>query len=85
MSVVNVIGGGDQDWAVIELEAHAKCKNGTHIRSSGHLHRLMLVLMVAGMPYEQRYSWALRFDETGIVVQVWQTTARNVDERLKVL
>lgn len=27
-SVVNVIGGGDQEWAVVELEANATCKNG---------------------------------------------------------
>jgi ketosteroid isomerase-like protein len=24
----------------------------------------------AGMPYPQRYAWFLRFDESGIVVQV---------------
>ena len=29
-SVVNVVGGGDQEWAFVELEAHAKCKNGAN-------------------------------------------------------
>ncbi|KAI6821765.1 hypothetical protein KC340_g4639 [Hortaea werneckii] len=29
LKVVNVVGGGtDQDWAVVELEANAVCKNG---------------------------------------------------------
>ncbi len=28
LKVVNVIGGGDQEWAVLELEANATCKNG---------------------------------------------------------
>jgi hypothetical protein len=28
MQVVNVVGGGDQDWAVVELEANGRCKNG---------------------------------------------------------
>jgi len=26
--VINVVGGGDQDWALVELEANAVCKNG---------------------------------------------------------
>ncbi|KAI6865124.1 hypothetical protein KC338_g5185 [Hortaea werneckii] len=29
LKVVNVVGGGrDQDWALVELEANAVCKNG---------------------------------------------------------
>ncbi|KAF7196415.1 hypothetical protein HII31_02143 [Pseudocercospora fuligena] len=28
LELVNVIGGGDEEWAVIELEANAVCKNG---------------------------------------------------------
>ncbi len=28
LKVVNVVGGGDQPWAVLELEANATCKNG---------------------------------------------------------
>ncbi|KAK6443306.1 hypothetical protein LTR95_000132 [Oleoguttula sp. CCFEE 5521] len=28
LSVVNVAGGGDQAWAVVELEAASVCKNG---------------------------------------------------------
>lgn len=28
LKVVNVAGGGEQDWAVVELEANAVCKNG---------------------------------------------------------
>ncbi|OTA35931.1 hypothetical protein BTJ68_04164 [Hortaea werneckii EXF-2000] len=51
LKVVNVVGGGrDQEWALVELEANAVCKNG--------------------MPYPQRYAWVMRFDETGIIVQV---------------
>ena len=30
LKVVNVIGGGDQEWAVVELEADGVCKNGEH-------------------------------------------------------
>jgi hypothetical protein len=26
--IINACGGGDQDWACIELEADAVCKNG---------------------------------------------------------
>ena len=73
MTVVNVIGGGNQEWAVVELEAHAKCKNGK--RDLPLLDQAsMSVLSPPGMPYEQRYAWALRFDETGIVVQVSDRT-----------
>ncbi|KAK5675131.1 hypothetical protein LTS10_012205 [Elasticomyces elasticus] len=28
LKVVNVLGGGDQDWATVELEANSVCKNG---------------------------------------------------------
>jgi ketosteroid isomerase-like protein len=28
LKVVNVVGGGDEEWAVLELEANAVCKNG---------------------------------------------------------
>jgi ketosteroid isomerase-like protein len=28
LRVVNVVGGGDQPWAVLELEADGVCKNG---------------------------------------------------------
>lgn len=28
LKVVNVVGGGDQPWAVLELEADGTCKNG---------------------------------------------------------
>jgi len=28
LKVVNVMGGGDEAWAVVELEANAVCKNG---------------------------------------------------------
>lgn len=28
LKVINVVGGGDQDWALVELEANAICKNG---------------------------------------------------------
>ncbi|KXT02725.1 hypothetical protein AC578_5417 [Pseudocercospora eumusae] len=28
LELVNIIGGEDQEWAVIELEANAVCKNG---------------------------------------------------------
>ena len=28
LAVRNVIGGGDQEWAVVELIATAECKNG---------------------------------------------------------
>jgi hypothetical protein len=29
LKLKNVIGGGDQEWAVIELEANGIAKNGT--------------------------------------------------------
>jgi len=50
LKVRNIAGGGDQAWAVVELEANAVCKNG--------------------MDYPQRYAWVMRFDESGIIVQV---------------
>ncbi|KAK4543658.1 hypothetical protein LTR36_005303 [Oleoguttula mirabilis] len=28
LNVVNVVGGGDEDWALVELEANSVCKNG---------------------------------------------------------
>lgn len=32
LKVVNVVGGGrDQDWALVELEANAVCKNGKNL------------------------------------------------------
>lgn len=46
----NVCGGGDQDWACVELMADSVAKNG--------------------MDYRQRYSWVMRFDEQGIIVEV---------------
>ncbi|KAF2161821.1 hypothetical protein M409DRAFT_69615 [Zasmidium cellare ATCC 36951] len=49
LTVVNVVGGA-QEWAVVELEADAVCKNG--------------------MKYPQRYAWVMRFNESGIIVQV---------------
>lgn len=37
MHVVNVVGGGDQDWALVELEANGVCKNGgSHGADSCH-------------------------------------------------
>lgn len=36
MKVVNVVGGGDQDWASVELEANATCKNGMSISAPTH-------------------------------------------------
>ncbi|SMR42918.1 unnamed protein product [Zymoseptoria tritici ST99CH_1A5] len=50
LKVVNVVGGGDEDWALLELEANAVCKNG--------------------MDYPQRYAWVMRFDSSGMIVQV---------------
>lgn len=35
LKVVNVVGGGDQDWALVELEANAICKNGA-LKVSSH-------------------------------------------------
>ena len=50
LKVRNVCGGGDQDWACVELMADSVAKNG--------------------MEYQQRYSWVMRFDEKGVIVQV---------------
>lgn len=50
LQVRNVCGGGDQDWACVELMAESVAKNG--------------------MDYKQRYSWVMRFDEHGTIVQV---------------
>ena len=76
-SVVNVVGGGDQEWAVVELEANAKCKNGETAQKGlpPNLHVFELPEVAAdpnlsGMEYPQRYSWSLRFNEHGIIVQV---------------
>lgn len=33
LKVRNVIGGGEQEWAVVELVAEAECKNGESSRS----------------------------------------------------
>lgn len=29
-TVVNVVGGGDQEWVLVELEANGVCKNGVY-------------------------------------------------------
>lgn len=50
LQVRNVVGGGDQEWACVELFADAVCKDG--------------------MEYPQRYSWVMRFDDRGMIVQV---------------
>ena len=67
--MVNVTGGGDQEWAVVELEAHSKCKNGKKADCI-HVNTLLSKINPAGDPYEQRYSWSLRFNENGTIVQV---------------
>jgi len=50
VKVRNVIGGGDQEWAAVELVIHAECKNG--------------------LKFENTYSWNMRFDESGKIVEV---------------
>ena len=49
LTVRNVCGGGEQDWACVELLADSVAKNG--------------------MDYQQRYSWVMRFDESGTIVE----------------
>ena len=74
LHVVNVVGGGDDPWAVLELEANGTCKNGGFsVQLLGHRARFLGALLMRigpGMAYPQRYAWMLRFDEKGIIVQV---------------
>lgn len=72
LKVRNVIGGGDQEWATVELIADAVCNNG-----AGDLRALfwlywhpVLMCAVPGLPFENTYAWIVRFDEEGKVVQV---------------
>lgn len=70
LSVLNVVGGGDQAWAVVELEAKGGvCKNGMNLGVNGHS-RVMCAEGRSGMPYEQRYAWVMRFNDQGTIVQV---------------
>ncbi|KAF7195891.1 hypothetical protein HII31_02771 [Pseudocercospora fuligena] len=69
--LVHIIGGGDQAWAAVEMEA-LDATVGTH-----HF---------VGMPYPQKYSWIMRFNDRGIIVQVRAPYSRrvmNAFERLK--
>lgn len=50
LQVRNVCGGGEQEWACVELMADSVAKNG--------------------MDYRQRYSWVMRFDKQGTIVEV---------------
>ncbi|GAB7350926.1 hypothetical protein MBLNU459_g1437t1 [Dothideomycetes sp. NU459] len=50
LQVRNIVGGGTEEWAVVELFANGICKNG--------------------MEYPQQYSWVMRFDNKGTIVQV---------------
>ncbi|KAI7365268.1 hypothetical protein KC354_g5008 [Hortaea werneckii] len=78
LQVINVVGGGgDQEWALVELKADAVCKNG---KCTVHLYDTIAgeggrgetdeELQMVGMPYPQRYAWVMRFDENGTIVQV---------------
>lgn len=62
LRVRNVCGGGEQDWACVELMADSVAKNG--------------------MDYQQRYSWVMRFDEQGTIVEVRRALrcCRTVDD-----
>lgn len=87
-TVVNVVGGGDQEWALVELEANAVCKNGMSLRfwyttaSALQSCRPTLVFasltFAAGMKYPQRYAWVMRFNDSGVITQVWP--AETCDE-----
>ena len=79
LSVLNAVGGGDQAWAVVELEAAGGvCKDGTVVDDRWCIEGTeSLNVPGAGMPYEQRYAWAMRFDEQGTIVQASLCQARR--------
>ena len=82
LKVINVVGGGEQEWAVIELEANGVANNGMRLHSGNdvmflpcselraELRAMLKLTSCSGMAYPQRYAWFLRFDDSGIVVQV---------------
>lgn len=70
LSVVNVAGGGEQDWAVVELKADSVCKNGKPEILGLVCGAALSGRRLSGMPYNQRYAWVMRFDTHGIIVQV---------------
>jgi len=84
LSVLNVVGGGDQAWAVVELEAKSGvCKNGMSHRVTSHFREMDVnAKRRTGMPYEQRYAWVMRFDEQGTIVQVRQSPSAQASMRL---
>ena len=72
LSVLNVVGGGDQAWALVELEAKGGvCKNGmSHGVACRSRKTVVSAERRSGLLYEQRYAWAMCFDEQGTIVQV---------------
>ncbi|GAB7350927.1 hypothetical protein MBLNU459_g1437t2 [Dothideomycetes sp. NU459] len=68
LQVRNIVGGGTEEWAVVELFANGICKNGGPDTTT--LYRAYADAFSQGMEYPQQYSWVMRFDNKGTIVQV---------------
>jgi len=71
LMVRNVIGGGDQPWATVELVAIAECKSGTVILFLASIGSLKMTDAVQlGLHFDNTYAWCMRFDKEGMIVEV---------------
>ncbi|KAI9879772.1 MAG: hypothetical protein M1830_007214 [Pleopsidium flavum] len=73
MEVRNVVGGGDEEWAVVELIATSTCKNG-EMPSLLVRYRSALVGadggLLVGLKFDNTYAWVTRWNKDGKIVQV---------------
>ncbi len=84
ISIVNIIGGGEEEWSVEELQVLGVYRNGMSIRLP-HRHmffRLSLKAMMlilcgfAGLMFDERYAWATRWKEGGWLSKLEHTWTR---------
>ena len=85
LSLVQIVGGGDEEWSAQELHGTGVCKNGedshpysfssnglsfTRIERNFESKRKALIARITGLKYDNTFSWVTRWSTEGIIVQV---------------
>jgi ketosteroid isomerase-like protein len=72
ISIMNIIGGGAEQWSVQELEVTGICKNGKFITHPTKLRKSCLAPwnnLQTGLVFDNRYAWATRWNTAGFIVE----------------
>lgn len=69
LSLHNVIGGGDEEWSVQELQVYGVCKSGMFRNNDFTPMMDFANAICLGLIFDNRYAWATRWGEDDKIVE----------------